>query len=325
MTRRDFLRGAALLGASSIVAACGGRSQSKVVFMLDWTPNTNHTGVYVALDKGWYREQGIDLQVIEPGETGVEQVVGAGQADFGISYSEWLTTARSQGVPIVSIAAVIQHNTSGFASPVDRGLTRPKDLEGHKYGGAGLEIEHAMLQALMACDGGDVNKVEFVNTGYADYFTITQRDVDFAWIYYAWTGIDGEVRGQPMNVIWLRDYFQCVPDYYTPVIITNEAHLKSTPDLVRRFVAATARGYQYAIDNPDDAATILGKYAEADPELLRRSQEWLSQHYVEDAPQWGYQDPALWQRFVQWMSDNKLIGQPVDPAGAFSNDFLPGQ
>lgn len=321
--RRRLLCAIGLVGLVALLASCGQRAQDKVVFMLDWVPNTNHTGVYVALDKGWYREEGIDLQIIEPGETGVEQVVGAGQADFGISYSEWLTTARAQGVPIVSIAAVIQHNTSGFASPADRGLTRPSDLEGRRYGGAGLDIERAMLNALMQCDGADVSNVEFVDTGYADYFTVTLRDVDFAWIYYAWTGIEAEVRGVPTNLIWLRDYLDCVPDYYTPVIITNEDTIRDNPDLVRRFISATARGYEYAISSPSEAAGILIKHAEADPELIRRSQAWLSQHYYEDGPQWGYQDAAVWERFVGWMSDNQLVSQPVDAATAFTNEFLP--
>jgi ABC-type nitrate/sulfonate/bicarbonate transport system substrate-binding protein len=316
----------AVLAALFLVGGCAPAAPKpldKVVLMLDWVPNTNHTGIYVALDKGWYREKGIELEIIQPSKTGVEQVVGAGQAHFGISFSEWLTSARAQGVPIVSIAAIIQHNTSGFASPAEKGLKRPKDLEGHRYGGGGLDIERAMLKALMACDGGDVEKLEFVNTGYADFFVVTQRDADFTWIYYAWTGIEAELRGVPINVIWLRDYAQCVPDYYTPIIITSEQLIQQNPDLVRRFMEATARGYEFAIANPSEAAEILIKYADANPELIRRSQEWLSKHYVEDAPQWGYQDPAVWERFTSWMAENNLIAQPIDASKAFTNEFLP--
>lgn len=311
--------------AAIALSGCGQIGPTKIVLMLDWVPNTNHTGIYVALDKGWYSDQGLDIEVIQPGETGVEQVVGSGKATFGISYAEWLTMARAQGVPIVSIAAIIQHNSSGFASPAALGLTRPRDLAGHRYGGAGLDIERAMLGALMRCDGASVDTVEFVDTGYADYFTITRGQVDFAWIYYAWTGVDAEMRGEATNVIWLRDYPDCVPDYYTPVIITNEETIAKHPDLVRRFMAATASGYQYAIDNPDESAEILASYAEADAELIRRSQQWLSPRYNEDGPQWGYQDPAVWERFVQWMSENGLVSEPIDAAQAFTNEFLPGR
>ena len=305
------------------LAGCAPAKRDKVVLMLDWVPNTNHTGIYVALDKGWYREQSIDLEIIQPAGSGVEQVVGAGQAQFGISFAEWLTSARAQGVPIVSVAAVIQHDSSGFASPAEKGLQRPRDLEGHKYGGGGLDIERAMLKALMACDGADVDKVEFVNTGYADFFVATQRDVDFSWIYYAWTGIEAGVRGIPTNVIWLRDYAGCVPDYYTPIVITSEGLIRDNPELVRRFMAATARGYEFAVTNADEAAEVLIKHAEADPELIRRSQAWLSTHYYEDAPQWGYQEQAVWQRFVGWMAGNGLLSQPVDASKVFTNEFLP--
>lgn len=305
------------------VAGCQLRQARPVTLMLDWVPNTNHTGIYVALDKGWYREEGIELQIIEPATAGVEQVVGAGQAHFGISFAEWLTSARAQGVPIVSIAAVIQHNTSGFASPAHLGLERPRDLAGHRYGGAGLEIERAMLGALTECDGADVADIEFVDTGFADFFVVTQRDADFAWIYYAWTGIEAELRDYPINVIWLQDYEECVPDYYTPVIVTNESLIASDPDLVRRFMAATARGYEFAIDNPEEAAEILIRHAEANPELIRRSQAWLSERYFVDSPQWGHQDAAVWERFIGWMADNDLVPETIDASAAFSNDFLP--
>jgi ABC-type nitrate/sulfonate/bicarbonate transport system substrate-binding protein len=314
------------LMAALVLALVGCRPATeadRVVLMLDWVPNTNHTGIYVALDQGWYQEQGIELEIIQPAESGVEQVVGAGQAQFGISFAEWLTAARAQGVPIVSLAAIIQHNTSGFASPAEKGLTRPNDLEGQRYGGSGLEIERAMLQALMACDGADVNKVEFVDVGFADFFVVTQEEVDFTWIYYAWTGIEAEVRGMPINVIWLEDYLECVPDYYTPIIITNENLIAENPDLVRRFMAATARGYQYAIDNPEEAAEILNRYAEADEELVRRSQVWLSPRYADDAPRWGEQQLAVWQRFIEWMYANELIPEPIAPEAVFTNEFLP--
>ncbi len=308
---------------SVLLLGCAPRAGGKAVLMLDWVPNTNHTGIYVALDKGWYKEEGIELEIIQPAETSVEQVVGSGQAQFGISFAEWLTAARAEGVPVVSIAAIIQHNSSGFASPADKGLTRPRDLEGRKYGGSGLDIERVMLEALMACDGADADQVEFVNTGYADFFVVTQRDVDFAWIYYAWTGIEAGVRGLPINVIWLRDYLDCVPDYYTPVIVTNERLIQDDPDLARRFMAATARGYQFAVEHPEEAADILIRHAEADPELVRRSQAWLSEHYYEDSPQWGYQESVVWERFTGWMLANGLIAQPVDAGQAFTNDFLP--
>ena len=120
----------------------------KVSVVLDWTPNTNHTGLYVAKEKGYFKEQGLDVEIILPGETGADQLVASGNAEFGVSYQESITQARIQGVPIVSIAAVIQHNTSGFASPVAKNIKSPKDFEGKTYGGWGSPVEKAVLDSL---------------------------------------------------------------------------------------------------------------------------------------------------------------------------------
>jgi ABC-type nitrate/sulfonate/bicarbonate transport system substrate-binding protein len=300
-------------------------SPTPVVAMLDWFPNTNHTGLYVALDKGWYAEEGLEVEIVEPAEgSTLVQVIAAGQADFGISYQEEVSHARAEDIPIVSIGAIIQHNTSGFASPEDRGITRPKDFEGKRYGGWGSPIERAVLDVLMGCDGGDVNEVEFIDIGWADYFTVVRRDVDFAWIFYGWTGIEAELRDMPLNTVMLSDWSDCVPDYYTPVIITSEQNIAEKPDLVRSFMVATARGYEFAIDNPAAAADILLEHApESNPDLVRRSQEWLRSHYQADAARWGEQELEIWQGYADWMADRDLLPRDIEAEKAFTNEFLP--
>lgn len=320
-----------LIGTMLLTAGCQAIqptatvAPTPVIVMLDWFPNTNHTGLYVALDKGWYGEQGLDVEIVEPAEgSTLVQVVAAGQADFGISYQEEVSHARSEELPIVSVAAVIQHNTSGFASPKDRGITRPKDFEGKRYGSWGSPIERAVLDVLMSCDGGDVDQVEFIDIGWADYFTVVERDVDFAWIYYGWSGVEAELRGLDLDVVMLSDWAECVPDYYTPVIITSEQEIADKPELVSSFMAATVRGYEFAIENPSEAADILLKHApESDPDLVRRSQEWLSPRYQADAPRWGEQKLETWERYADWMADRDLLPRHIDADKAFTNEFLP--
>lgn len=322
------LRALCLCGLLSLLllAGCARKPQESTpaLLMLDWVPNTNHTGIYVALEQGWYAEEGIALEVLQPGEGSTPvQVVAAGKADFAISYQEEMTYARAEGVPAVSIAAIIQHNTSGFASPQAKALTRPKDLEGKRYGAWGSPMEEAMLEALLACDGADASKVEFVNVGWADYFVVTERDVDFTWIFYGWTGIEAGLRGAPLNIIMLQDWAACVPDYYTPVIATSESAIADRPDLVQRFMRATQRGYEYAIAHPAEAAEMLIKHApESDPELIRRSQAWLSQQYQADAARWGEQKLEVWQHYADWMFGQGLLTKNIDAAAAFTNEFL---
>ncbi len=132
----------------------------KIKVLLDWTPNTNHTGVYVAQKRGYYKEQGLEVEIIQPSEGGASQLVAAGQGDFGFSYQEEVTIARTAGVPVKALAAVIQHNTSGFASPVEKGIKSPKDFEGKKYGGWGSPAEEEMIKALMNQEKADFKKVD---------------------------------------------------------------------------------------------------------------------------------------------------------------------
>jgi ABC-type nitrate/sulfonate/bicarbonate transport system substrate-binding protein len=295
----------------------------KVSVVLDWTPNTNHTGLYVAKEKGYFEEQGLDVDIILPGEAGADQLVASGKAEFGVGYQESVTQARVQDVPLVSIAAVIQHNTSGFASPKSKDITTPKDFEGKSYGGWGSPVEKAVMTSIMKQENADVEKVDFVNMGDTDFFTAVKRDVDFAWIYYGWTGIEAELRGEELNMMYVKDYSEKL-DYYTPVLTTNEKMIESDPDTVKAFLAAASKGYQFAIDKPKDAGEILLEAApDLDEELVMKSQEWLAPKYKDDADRWGEQKLEVWENYASWMYDNDLLDKELDSKKAFTNEFLP--
>jgi len=299
------------------------KSLQKVTVMLDWFPNTNHTGLYVAKEKGYYEQQGLDVEILQPGEGTAEQVVAAGKADFGISYQEAVTQARSTDIPLVSIAAVIQHNTSAFASLKEEGITSPKDFEGKRYGGWGSPVEEAVLKVVMEKAGADFNKVEMITLGATDFFKSVGRDADFMWIYYGWDGVEAERQGIELNTVMLRDLDPAL-DYYTPVIVTNEDNVKNKKDLVKKFIEATAEGYEFAIKNPEEAADVLLKNApELNKELVVASQKWLSTKYQDDAEQWGVQKEEVWKRYADWMFERGLIEKNIDAKAAFTNEFLP--
>lgn len=313
--------------AALLAFSPGTLALTPVVLQLDWTPNTNHTGFYVALEKGWYEEAGIDLTIVTPGaDTNVLALVGVGRAHFGVSFQEFMTSARIEGVPVISIAAILQHNTSGFAS-IGRDIESAADFVGKRFGGTGMPIERAILKTMMEAEGADVSRLAFVNIPYGiDLVTLLQRDIDLAWIYYGWQGIEAELRGVNLDVVMMWDYFDAVPDYYTPVLVTSESLAEDKPDLVRAFTEATVRGYVFASENPAEAADILLKYApEYDPELVHASQKWLSPHYIGEAPVFGHQRLEVWQEFGDWMYEHGLIDQPFDGEAAFTNRFLPGE
>ncbi|MFZ5633987.1 MAG: ABC transporter substrate-binding protein [Bacillota bacterium] len=324
-----------LLVLAAAVAGCGkgpgdGRKAAekpekprKITFMLDWVPNTNHTGIYVAREKGYFAQKGLDVEIVQPSQGGATDLVATGKAQFGVSCQEEITMARAAGVPIVSIAAVIQHNTSGFASKSESNIKRPRDFAGKRYGGWGAASEEAVLRAVVQRDGADPNKVKIFNIGTSDFFAAISKDIDFAWIFYGWTGIEAELRGMPLNMIMLKD-LDPVLDYYTPVLFTNESVIKNDPQLVRDFLAAASMGYNFAADNPDQAAEILLKQVpELNAELVRKSQKWLSPRYRDDAPRWGEQKKEVWQKYTAWMEQHKLLPGSVDADRAFTNEFLP--
>jgi ABC-type nitrate/sulfonate/bicarbonate transport system substrate-binding protein len=295
----------------------------RAVLSLDWVPNTNHTGLYVALEKGWYEEEGIELEIQIPSDPAAAlKQVAYGNTQFGVSFQEEVTIARSNDIPVVSIAAIIQHNTSAFAWLAKTPIQRAKDIEGKRYASYGLPIERPILGQLLACDGGDVEKVEFIDVGFDAFPALIGGRADLAWIFLAWDGVQAELMGHEINCLPLSG--SCVPDYYTPVIIAGESTIAENADLVRRFMRATARGYAYAIDHAPESAEILQRASpETDPTLAYRSQAWLSPRYQDDAERWGEQKLEVWQAFAEFMHNNGLIDKAIDPEKAFTNDFLP--
>jgi ABC-type nitrate/sulfonate/bicarbonate transport system substrate-binding protein len=298
---------------------------TQVTLMLDWVPNTNHTGIFVAEANGYFEDAGLDVRIIQPGEVYPEAAVIGGSADFGISFQEQVTLARADSVPIVSIAAVLQHNTSGFASLTELNVTSPKDFEGLRYGAYGNPFETPTLKVLMECAGGDFDKLEIVNTGYADPLAlIAEKKTDLAWIFYAWQGFQAEQQGIDIDVVMMKDWFDCIPDYYTPVVIASEDTISNRPDVVRAFSGALSRGYEFAVQNPDEAADLLiAAVPELDPELVKASQNWISQYYQAEAPRWGEQKESIWQGYSDWMVKNGILQNSISGKDAFTNEFLP--
>lgn len=338
-------RAGILLGILALLplAACGSGGQESsnltpVSLALDYTPNTNHTGIYVAQQKGWYKDQGLNLSILPYSQNAApEALVASGKADFAISYEESVTTARVSGQDLVSIAAIIQHNTSGLAVRADSGITSPAQLGGKVYGSFGDPFEPYVISDVIDCNGGNVTPDQIKNNSPVisddGLASLQTHKIDYVWIYYGWEGIEFQRHDLQFNYFPISNY--CVPDYYTPVIITSGKFIHDHPDLVRKFMAATSQGFNYAIAHPDDAANILinavppGTFDDAG--LVKQSQEYLSQQYAKDAPKWGEQTYDKWHNFPHFLfqtgkltdANGKVVTTEPDEHQFFTNDYLP--
>ena len=293
-----------------------------VTIVLDWTPNTNHTGVYVAKKLGYFKEQGIDVEILQPSGGTSTQLIATGRADFGFSYQEDVTFARLEGLPIVSVAAVIQHNTSGFASLKEKNILTPADFKGKNYGGWGSPVEEATLKEIIKNYNGKLEDINILTTGSMDFFKSSENQVDLAWVFEGWTGIEAKLQGKELNFIKLSEYSKDL-DYYTPVFATNENLINDNPELVKKVMKAVKKGYEYAVKNPEKAGEILvEEVPELNKELVMESQKYLASKYIDDAPYWGYQKLEVWERYQDWLYKNKLIDSKTDMRKAFTNKFL---
>lgn len=316
-----------LVGCSSKEQKSGdiNKKLEKVTMVLDWTPNTNHTGLFVALENGYFKDEGLDVDIVQPPEGGAATLVATGKADFGISYQEEVTFAKTSKdpLPIKAVATVIQHNTSGFASPKEKDITSAKNFEDKTYGGWGSPSEDAILDAVMKKEGKDFKKLKVVDIGTDDFFTATQKNVDFAWIFEGWDVMQAKLKGVDLNFIPIKDLDKRL-DYYTPLIISSEKLLKENPNIAKKFLKATTKGYEYAIKNPTEAAKILIKHApEIDEELAIKSQEYLADKYKDDASKWGEMKDIIWNNYTSFLKEYKLINKDMKPSDAYTNEFLP--
>jgi len=316
------------LGTLFLLAGCTNQEETKdlkeVTLVLDWTPNTNHTGIYAAEKNGYFEEAGFKVNIVQPPEDGATLMVASGKAQFGIDFQEYMAPAfaTEEPLPVTAVAAIIQHNTSGLVSLKENGIESPADLEGHTYATWDMDVEKAIIKHIMEKDGGDYSKLNMIPSTVTDVVTALKTDFDLVWIYYAWDGIALEVQGVETNYLNLADVDNAL-DFYSPVIIANNDYLKDNKEEAKAFMAAVKKGYEFAMEKPEDAAKILCEAApELDEEIVNASQKWLADQYQSDAKSWGEIDPKRWDGFYAWLYQTGVIEVEIEQGMGFSNDYL---
>ncbi len=298
---------------------------------LDWLPNTNHTGIYVALAQGWYEDENIDLEILPysggPGELMLDQ----GVADAAFTVPTYLPLFRAQGLDVVSIAAVLQSNPIEFAVLADGPIERPRDLDGHIYGGFGVPTEQAQWEWVVRYDGGrgDITGVVLDTGAYEALYDNRVQGVE---TFVTWDGIDARLRGIEIKSWKYSDFG--IPEFHGMVLAANRTLINDDPDLLTRFLAATIKGYEFAVSEPEDAAQMMidiaGEDAFPNLELVFESARMLAaQFYVDPEGRWGSQTLDHWRGYTEWLYEHQLLlnadgdplSEPPDYGAHFTNDL----
>ncbi|MBX4950274.1 ABC transporter substrate-binding protein [Rhizobium binae] len=315
LTRRQTI----LAALATSLAGRTGFAQSapaKVRIALDWTPNTNHIGIYVAKAKGFYAAAGLDVEILPFTDTSAGTLVSNGVADFGISSEIEALTQRAGGGDVKMVYGVVQTETARLIYKGGRDdIKSPRDLDGKTYGGFGGTWESALISAMIRSDGG-TGDVKTVTLGTSAYEALDNGSVDFTLEIYTWEGIAAELENRKLGRFHYSDYG--IPDEQTTVIVSSDAYLAASREQARAFIQATRQGYAYSVDHPEEACDLLissSNGALMNTELVKASQKALIDgHFLKsEAGVIGTIDPAKADAIGGFLLENGIL---LDANGA---------
>jgi putative hydroxymethylpyrimidine transport system substrate-binding protein len=326
LTRRSFtaLTTSSIFSLLASPSLTDAQTTETVSLALDWYPNANHAGIYLAQQRGWFAEAGLDLDPYTPSDpTTVLQTVGAGRDDVGISYQTDVLLARAQEVPVVSVAALVQHPLVTVMALQEAGITTPADLAGKTVGYPGIPSQAAFLETMLEGEGVSIDDVSLVNIGFNLLPALISGQTD-AVLGGFWTHetILAEQEGFAIDVMRVEEWG--VPDYYELVLVCSEQTVSERPETVSTLLSVLQRGYLEAIADPEAAlAALIEAYPELDQEVERQGLDLLSTVWLDEPPIFGHQAPERWQSFGEWMKSRELIPADLDIASAFVAELLP--
>jgi putative hydroxymethylpyrimidine transport system substrate-binding protein len=319
------------------VAGCGEKNEAvagspgstqRLTLMLDWFPNADHVGIYQALAEGDFTKADLDVHVEIPSDPSDPlKLLAAGKVDAAISYEPEVLLARNQGLPLVSVAAIVQEPLTSIVSIGSKHIKTVAQLRGKRVGDAGIPYQHAYLQTILARAGVPASSVKEINVGSNLVPAMLSGRVDATLgAYWNYEAIQLAQLHKHPNVIHMEDVG--VPTYDELVVVVRKNTIVNHPDIVRRFVQALGRGYESARRNPQAAvANLVHASPGLDPKLQLASVRATLPAFFPSNPghPWGWQDPNQWNAYGQWMLNNHLISVPNAVLDAATNELLAGQ
>lgn len=342
LSRRRFLNSAAMIGAVCLLPDMQAHAQSKeqapdlvkLNVALDWTVNTNHIGMFIARDQGFYKDAGLDVTILPYSDTSAGVLVANGAADFGILSLLGLFSQRTAGADLVGTYAVVQHETGRLVFNDDReDIQSPKDLDGKIYAGFGSNWERKLIETLIRNDGGK-GEFEIATLGTSAYEALANRVVDFTLEIATWEGVKNQLDGVKQRAFRYADYG--IPDQHTTLLASSGKYLAANPEHARDFIEATQRGYAFAADHPVEAADILIRGNQdvlTDDRLIRASLKALIDgNFLRDTDGTiGKMRPEamaalgvfLFKAEILHDENGELLKEQPDFSAYFTNQYLP--
>lgn len=302
-----------------------GDSKKEIIILLDWTPNTNHTGIFVAKQLGYFSDEGLSVKIEQPPQESSTALVAAGKVEFSIAFQDFLASAlgADNPLPVKAIAAIVQHNTCGIICKKSANICSPKDIMFKNYGTFDNQIELSLLKYCVKKDGANFNNINLIHAQIDNIAAALSTNIDAAFGYYGIESIIAKHFNIDNNFLFFRD-IDPILDYYTPVLISNINYINNNPEIVTKFLRALSKGYTFAANNPEIAADILIKSVpELNYEITLKSQKYMSSQYINDASKWGIIDDTRWNNFFDWLYESNMINRFIPHDSSFTNTFLP--
>jgi len=287
----------------------GCENNNKISLALDWYPNSNHAGIYSALEEGYFDEENLNIEIYTPSDpTAIISSVASGRDEFGLSYAPDILRAQSVGLEIVSVLSIAQHPLNSIMTLRERKINSPKDLEGLKIGYPGIPSNKAMLETVLNSEGLTIDDVEILDVGFELVRALISGSVDaIIGAYWTHESIVMELQGFEIDVMRLEEWG--VPDYYELVLIVNKDFLVNNDSEVEKMISAFSKGYLHAIDHPEDSINSIIKIA--GKEIVEEDVELKGIKLLipiwSDSIKFGYQDLNKWEETYNWMKENHFL------------------